>query len=182
VRLELGPESLVMVASDAHVARAITNLVRNAAEAITERGEVVVRTAAVDLTDEHSGYEAIPPGRYATVSVADSGGGIPAAELGRVFEPFFSGKRVGDRSGSGLGLAIVHGVAKEHDGFVDLTSTLGHGTTFTLYFPRAAGPSRAKSVPPYSAAARRACSWSTTTRSKVAPRTGRSPTSATTRT
>lgn len=148
VRLELGSEALVVVASDAHIARAVSNLVHNAAEATPARGEIVVRTRAVDLTVEHYGYEAIPPGRYATVSVSDTGHGIPQAELARVFEPFFSNKRVGERSGSGLGLAIVHGVAKEHEGFVDLTSRTGRGTTFTLYFPRAVGPSRVKSVPP----------------------------------
>jgi len=139
---------MVVVASDAHVARAVTNLVRNAAEAIPLRGEIVIRTRAVELTSEHYGYEAIPPGSYAAVSISDTGHGIPQGELARVFEPFFSNKRVGERSGSGLGLAIVHGVSKEHDGFVDLTSGAGRGTTFTLYFPRAVGPSRVKSVPP----------------------------------
>jgi DNA-binding LacI/PurR family transcriptional regulator/signal transduction histidine kinase len=148
VRLELGSEAMVVVASDAHVTRAVTNLVRNAAESIPQHGDVVVRTRTVDFTSEHYGYEAIPPGRYAAVSISDTGNGIPAAELSRVFEPFFSNKRMGERSGSGLGLAIVHGVAKEHEGFVDLASRAGQGTTFTLYFPRAVGPSRVKSVPP----------------------------------
>src|SRR5262249_51859401 len=59
-------------------------------------------------------------------------------ELGRLFEPFFSTKRVRDQSGTGLGLAIVHGVVKEHDGFIDVTSTRGGGTTFTLYLPLSA--------------------------------------------
>lgn len=148
VMLELGAAPLVVVGSEAHLARAVTNLVRNAAEAIDDSGDIVVRTGAVHFTAEHSGYEVIPPGSYATISVSDTGSGIPGVELGRVFEPFFSKKRVGERSGSGLGLAIVHGVAKEHDGFVDLTSELGRGTTFTLYFPRTVGPSREKSVPP----------------------------------
>jgi len=147
-RVELESEAMVVVASEAHIARAVTNLLRNAAEAIHQHGEVVVRSRPVELTSEHYGYEAIPPGSYAAISVSDSGSGIPVSEQARVFEPFFSNKRVGERSGSGLGLAIVHGVAKEHDGFVDLTSRAGQGTTFTLYFPRAAGPSRVKSVPP----------------------------------
>jgi CheY-like chemotaxis protein len=68
------------------------------------------------------------------VSVTDNGSGISAGDLARVFEPFFSKKRVKDQSGSGLGLAIVHGVVKEHNGFVDVQSRAGC-TAFTLYFP-----------------------------------------------
>jgi CheY-like chemotaxis protein len=69
------------------------------------------------------------------VQVSDDGQGIPEHELGRVFEPFFTTKRVRDQSGSGLGLAIVHGVVKEHDGFIDVASAPGAGTMFSLYFP-----------------------------------------------
>jgi CheY-like chemotaxis protein len=82
------------------------------------------------------GYETIPPGRYVQLTVSDNGCGIPPQELGRTFEPFFTKKRAGDSSGSGLGLAIVHGVVKEHGGFIDVTSTLGLGTTFALYIPQ----------------------------------------------
>ena len=71
--------------------------------------------------------------------IEDTGSGIQNADLGRVFEPYFSKKPLADSSGSGLGLAIVHGVVKEHDGFIDVTSVLGSGTAFMLYFPRAAG-------------------------------------------
>jgi CheY-like chemotaxis protein len=71
------------------------------------------------------------------IKVTDSGDGVSVQELHRIFEPFFSTKRTDEHSGSGLGLAIVHGVIKEHDGFVDVTSQLGRGTIFTLYFPEA---------------------------------------------
>ena len=69
-------------------------------------------------------------------SVSDNGRGLSETERGRIFEPFFSSKPLGERSGSGLGLAIVHGVIKEHEGFIDVKSVLGQGTTFTLYVPR----------------------------------------------
>ena len=136
VRLELCLAQIVVRASEAHVVRAITNLVHNAIEAIPAEGTVLVTTSSVRVTEALSGYEQIEPGDYAVVTVSDDGAGIAQNELGRIFEPFFSMKRAGDRSGTGLGLAIVHGVVKEHDGFVDVRSTLGAGTVFSLYFPR----------------------------------------------
>ena len=138
VRLELGATPLVVRASEAHLGRAITNLVHNALEAIPGSGTVTVKTAFVRVRagEALSRYEQIEPGDYAVVTVADDGAGISATEIGRIFEPFFSMKKASDRSGTGLGLAIVHGVVKEHDGFVDVTSARGAGTTFSLYFPR----------------------------------------------
>jgi DNA-binding LacI/PurR family transcriptional regulator/signal transduction histidine kinase/ActR/RegA family two-component response regulator len=136
--LDLCPESLLVRASEAHLARAVANLVRNAVEAIDGRGDIAVRTRDVVLTEPASGYETVEPGHYAVVSVADTGSGIAQPAISRVFEPFFSQKRIGENSGSGLGLAIVHGVVKEHQGFLDVQSTVGRGTIFTLYFPLAA--------------------------------------------
>jgi len=139
VTVDVPPNPIVVRASEAHLARAISNLVRNAVEAISGEGEVAVKLRRVRLTKPFSGYETVDPGEYAAVSVTDSGSGIPEHDLSRIFEPFFSRKRVGEQSGSGLGLAIVHGVVKEHEGFVDVASTIGAGTTFTLYFPCSKG-------------------------------------------
>jgi CheY-like chemotaxis protein len=99
-----------------------------------------VKTFETRVTQPIAGYETVEPGEYVVVRVSDDGEGIPAHELGRVFEPFFSKKRVREQSGTGLGLAIVHGVIKEHEGFIDVTSTPSTGTTFTLYFPSSAEP------------------------------------------
>jgi DNA-binding LacI/PurR family transcriptional regulator/signal transduction histidine kinase/CheY-like chemotaxis protein len=139
VTVEVPQSPLVVRASESHLVRAISNLVRNAVEAITNDGEVVVKLRRVRLGKPYSGYETVDPGEYAAVSVSDSGSGIPEHDLSRIFEPFFTRKRVGEQSGSGLGLAIVHGVVKEHEGFVDVASTIGAGTTFTLYFPCSKG-------------------------------------------
>jgi len=136
IELDLCPEQVVVRASEAQIARAISNLVHNAIEAIPSNGRVRIKTSAASLVHPMPGYEQIDPGDYAVVTIADDGSGISPQELGRIFEPFFSTKRAGDRSGTGLGLAIVHGVVKEHDGFVDVASSPGEGTTFTLYFPR----------------------------------------------
>jgi DNA-binding LacI/PurR family transcriptional regulator/signal transduction histidine kinase/CheY-like chemotaxis protein len=130
-------QPLVVHASEAHLSRAVTNLVRNAMDAIPDRGCVTVKTLPLAVTAPTVGYESIEPGEYAVVRVSDNGTGIAPAEMARVFEPFFTKKRLGDQSGSGLGLAIVHSVIKEHEGFVDVQSVVGQGTIFTLYFPKA---------------------------------------------
>jgi DNA-binding LacI/PurR family transcriptional regulator/signal transduction histidine kinase len=151
LRIDLAGEALAVTVSESHVVRALTNLVRNAAEAMREAGHITIRTRAVVLGSELQRHETIPAGKYAAVSVMDTGDGIAEADLFRIFEPFFSTKRLVEHSGSGLGLAIVHGVVKEHSGYLDVESTPGAGTTFTLYFPSAAEasePSRVISVLP----------------------------------
>ncbi len=134
--VRLAKEPLYVHGSEAHLLRAITNLLRNAAEAVTSKGNVVLRTFSLGLGEALAGYERVEPGSYAVVSVSDMGQGIPPEALRRIFEPFFSAKKLHHSSGSGLGLAIVHGVVKEHSGFINVESTLGRSTTFTLYFPR----------------------------------------------
>lgn len=135
ITLDVAEQPIAVCASEAHLMRAISNLVRNAVEAIRGTGQVVIKLRKVHLSKPLDGYESVDPGIYAVLSVSDSGDGIPEHDLSRIFEPFFSRKRVDLQSGSGLGLAIVHGVVKEHEGFVDVASTVGAGTTFSLYFP-----------------------------------------------
>ncbi len=129
------PGRLMVRASESQLARAVGNLVHNAVEAIEDNGQVVVNTSQEILIAPSGSYETIPAGRYAVLTVADNGCGIDAQDLVRVFEPFFTKKRTGESTGSGLGLSIVHGVVKEHEGFIDVSSTPGRGTTFWLYLP-----------------------------------------------
>jgi two-component system, cell cycle sensor histidine kinase and response regulator CckA len=135
IQLELERAPLVIKASEAHVTRALANLVRNAIEAVDGVGLVRISTRLAHISDPHLGYEVVTPGKYAVLSVADTGKGITRELLGRLFEPFVTTKRVSGTSGSGLGLAVVHGVVKEHGGFIDVDTQLGRGTTFSLYFP-----------------------------------------------
>ena len=133
--IDFSAEPLRVRGSEAQLARAVGNLVRNAVEAIDGEGQVVIKTlrARLDTTTGH--FEAIPAGDYAVLTVTDDGCGIEDHEQARIFEPFFTKKRASDHTGSGLGLAIVHGVVKEHDGFIDVKSILQKGTTFSLYLP-----------------------------------------------
>ncbi len=140
VHVETAPQPLVVLASEAHVVRAVTNLVQNAIDAIDGAGEVRLRAYAITLGAQQDGYETIPPGDYAVIEVSDTGRGPPIDKRQRIFEPFFSTKQLDQRSGTGLGLAIVHGVVKEHEGFLDVVSGSDKGATFSLYFPRTQAP------------------------------------------
>jgi signal transduction histidine kinase/DNA-binding LacI/PurR family transcriptional regulator/ActR/RegA family two-component response regulator len=139
MRVETPPTPLVILGSEAHIVRAISNLVQNAIDAIDGGGEVRLRSYATELVAPKDGYETIAAGNYAVVEVSDTGRGLPSEKRQRIFEPFFSTKQLGQGSGTGLGLAIVHGVVKEHAGFIDVVSKPGKGTTFSLYFPRSHG-------------------------------------------
>ena len=158
LRLELSAEPLPMHGAESQLARAVSNLLRNAIEAVISSGhpddvagparEVKVSTSRAELASTRAGFEAIPPGRYLVLAVSDTGCGIPAEDMDRVFEPFFTSKRTGEDSGTGLGLAIVMGVVKEHDGFIDVASRVGVDTTFTIYLPAGAVLPRADAEAP----------------------------------
>ncbi len=81
-----------------------------------------------------SGYENIKEGEYVTLTVSDTGEGIPEADLIKIFEPFYTKKKMG-RSGTGLGMTVVWGTVKDHKGYVDIRSAENRGTTIRLYFP-----------------------------------------------
>ena len=113
----------------------IINLAVNARDAMGGEGTLTIRTANVGYdTPIPRGHELMPRGDYVRIDVADAGVGIPKANIGRVFEPFFSTKEVGD--GTGLGLSTVYGIVKQTGGFIFVDSTLGRGTTFEIYLPR----------------------------------------------
>ena len=148
VRVQLHGEPLFVHGSPSHLTRAVSNLLHNAVEAITDDGQVTLQTRRLRVEQPTLGYELIEPGEYALIVVSDTGAGIAHADIGRVFEPFFSSKKLGEQSGSGLGLAIVHGVVKEHAGFVNVESSATRGTTFTLYIPLAAAAPAPAQVSP----------------------------------
>jgi CheY-like chemotaxis protein len=75
----------------------------------------------------------MPPGNWIQVEISDTGKGMPSDELQHIFEPFFTTKEVGQ--GTGLGLAQVYGIVRQHDGYIDVKTVVGQGSTFILYFP-----------------------------------------------
>jgi CheY-like chemotaxis protein len=110
------------------------NLVSNAVEAISGAGSVTIRTENRYLDTAIRGYDKVEQGEYVVLEVSDTGSGISSGDVNRIFEPFYTKKKMG-RSGTGLGLAIVWGTIQDHNGYIDVQSVEGEGTTFTLYFP-----------------------------------------------
>jgi CheY-like chemotaxis protein len=110
------------------------NLLSNAAEAISDQGEVTLLTENRYLDKPIAGYDEIREGDYVVLGVSDTGKGISAQDMGKIFEPFYT-KKVMGRSGTGLGLAVVWGTVKDHGGYIDVRSEEGKGSVFTLYFP-----------------------------------------------
>ncbi len=120
--------------SQVHLGKTIMNLVSNASEAISGEGEVIVRTNNCYIDQPIRGYDDVREGDYAVLTVSDNGRGISASDIKKIFEPFYTKKIMG-RSGTGLGLAVVWGTVKDHNGYIDVQSEDGKGSTFTIYLP-----------------------------------------------
>lgn len=113
----------------------IINLVVNARDAMLDGGVMTVRTSNASVEDPVKyGHELLPVGDYVLIEIEDTGMGIAAENLGRIFEPFFSTKAVG--SGTGLGLSTVYGIVKQTGGYIFVKSTVSQGTTFSIFLPR----------------------------------------------
>ncbi|MFT7514515.1 MAG: two-component system cell cycle sensor histidine kinase/response regulator CckA [Candidatus Omnitrophota bacterium] len=119
--------------SRAHLLRLVMNLVINAMQAMPDSGRITVSLRRRELKARYLGYEGIPIGSYLMLEVRDQGHGIPAEQLERIFEPFYSSKTEAGNN-SGLGLAVVYGVIRDHDAYIDLESTVGEGTAFKIHF------------------------------------------------
>ncbi len=130
----LKPNTLDIVGSEIHIFKSLMNIVTNAADAMPAGGDVTIRTKSRYLDYTYSGFENIPEGEYTTLVISDNGIGMPKSDLERIFEPFYT-KKVMGRSGTGLGMSVVWGTIKDHEGFIDIKTEEGSGTTFVLYFP-----------------------------------------------
>jgi two-component system cell cycle sensor histidine kinase/response regulator CckA len=113
----------------------IVNLAVNARDAMPEGGKLTVRTANMTAKEAERGdFKGMPAADYVCVEVTDTGTGIPADIVDKIFEPFFSTKEVG--KGTGLGLSTVYGIVKQTGGFIYVDSVQGKGTTFRIFLPR----------------------------------------------
>ncbi len=131
-----GSEPVNLVADTGHIEQLVLNLVVNARDAMPQGGRITVTIDQVEL-DEPAAASIVDakPGRYARLTIADTGAGMDEQTLTRVFEPFFSTKPQG--KGTGLGLSIVYGIVKQNGGGITVKSDPGRGATFVIYLPAA---------------------------------------------
>jgi len=112
----------------------LLNLCVNARDAMPQGGSLTITVENLNIDEQYAAMDVqAKPGRYVIISVVDSGVGIPPAILDKIFDPFFTTKEVG--KGTGLGLSTVIAIVKSHDGFVNVYSEPGRGTTFKVYLP-----------------------------------------------
>ena len=134
IETHLKKDTLNILGSSIHLSKTVMNLVSNAAEAMPEGGALTVSTQNRYIDRHIRGYVNVNEGDYVVLTISDTGIGISPEDMGKIFEPFYTKKKMG-RSGTGLGMAVVWGTVKDHNGYIDVQSTEGRGTTFTLYFP-----------------------------------------------
>ena len=135
ITMRLAAEPCLVNADAGQLETALFNMAVNARDAMQGRGQIIFTVATAAKIPGTSSHVPSPHG-FVTVSVTDTGIGIPAEQFGRIFEPFFTTKQVGH--GTGLGLSQVFGFARQSGGEVTVESELGRGSTFTLYLPRTA--------------------------------------------
>jgi two-component system cell cycle sensor histidine kinase/response regulator CckA len=134
VAMHMAAEDLVVEADPTQIQQVVMNLVLNARDAMPEGGQLLIKTARVELDEAfcqmHPGLQ---PDWYALLSVSDTGTGIPLEVRPHIFDPFFTTKAVGE--GTGLGLPVVYGIVKSHNGAIEVESQVGQGTIMKIYLP-----------------------------------------------
>ncbi|MBF0477745.1 MAG: response regulator, partial [Deltaproteobacteria bacterium] len=132
---ELSPKELYFLGDPTQIPQVLINLCTNAAHAMSEDGgflSIKLDEFFLDA-DSAGGYINLVPGRYLKLSVSDTGHGMESRIMERIFDPFFTTKEVG--KGTGMGLAIVHGIIKNHDGDITVSSIPGYGSAFNVLLP-----------------------------------------------
>jgi PAS domain S-box-containing protein len=147
VVLDLQREPALVIADRGQVEQIVMNLAVNARDAMPGGGTLTIQIVNADL-DEHDAttHRTIKPGPHVVLTVTDTGTGMTPQVQARLFEPFFTTKGVG--KGTGLGLATVHGIVARNGGSVEVSSEVGQGSSFTVYFPRAAAAEMVVAPPP----------------------------------
>jgi PAS domain S-box-containing protein len=134
IRTTVATDSFVADVDSGQIEQVLINLATNARDAMPKGGLLTIETELWSTALPFAGENA-PTGRYVRISVSDTGSGMDETTKNRIFEPFFTTKEPG--KGTGLGMSIVHGIVKQHNGFIDIVSAPDAGTTFRIYLPLA---------------------------------------------
>ncbi len=134
IRTDITGESGLVFADSTQMQQVLMNLCTNAAHAMQAGGGVLhVEVSDFSASESEGNPRGIKPGQYARLTVRDTGTGISPDIVDKVFDPFFTTKKPGE--GTGLGLSVVHGIVKQHDGYIEVESRPGKGSSFTVYLP-----------------------------------------------
>jgi two-component system, cell cycle sensor histidine kinase and response regulator CckA len=133
IHREFAEDLLAIKADESQIGQVLINLYINAADAMPDGGELILKTMNVTHKKMKNKRYDPKPGRYVLLQVTDNGTGMDEKTMERIFEPFFTTKEMG--GGSGLGLASVYGIIKGHGGYIEVDSEKGLGTTFSIYLP-----------------------------------------------
>ncbi len=134
LKMDLEGRDLMVLADTGQLEQVLMNLATNARDAMSEGGTLTIKTERVELDQKfitNHGFGSV--GKFALLTVADSGAGMDGMTQARIFEPFFTTKEMG--KGTGLGLSMAYGIVKQHDGYITVYSEPGMGTTFEIYLP-----------------------------------------------
>jgi two-component system cell cycle sensor histidine kinase/response regulator CckA len=133
IQREFDVDLFSVEADQGQIEQVLLNLYVNAADAMPGGGKLILKTKNENHLNIKGNHYSPRPGNYVQLTVTDSGIGMDNQTLERIFDPFFTTKGMG--RGTGLGLASVYGIVKSHDGYIDVESEQGHGTTFTIFLP-----------------------------------------------
>lgn len=134
VQTDLLSELAIVSGSPIHLEKMVMNLIVNGFEAIEGQGTISIATENRLIQSPIQAYDTIMPGKYVVLTIKDNGVGINQESLNRIFEPFYTSKIMG-RSGTGLGMTVVWGTVKDHEGFLDVKSSPGKGTSISVLLP-----------------------------------------------
>ena len=133
--LNLSENLLNIKGGSAQIHRMLTNLFVNAQDAMQNVGNISIKTENYYADDTSISFGRVPKGEYVKLTISDTGCGIPNDIIQKILDPFFSTKTTDKVRGSGLGLSVVDAVLKDHNAYLDLSSKVGYGTSFYIYFP-----------------------------------------------
>ena len=136
IYLELSPDLLPIEADKGQIEQVLWNLYVNAADAMPGGGDFILKTVNADCKNRKGRLSVLKPGKYVVLALTDTGIGMDKKTQERIFDPFFTTKEMG--RGTGLGLASVYGIINRHDGYIDVESRKGKGSTFSIYLPASA--------------------------------------------